>query len=54
MWGYYVALALRSSLRSKALTVLVITLLAFGVAACMVSYAVFRAKRETHAIVGRR
>jgi len=43
MWGYYVVLALRSSLRSKALTVLVITLLAFGVAACMVSYAVFRA-----------
>jgi len=43
MWGYYVALALRSSGRSKALTVLVIVLLAFGVAACMVSYAVFRA-----------
>ncbi|QDE41035.1 FtsX-like permease family protein [Luteibacter pinisoli] len=43
MWGYYVALALRSSGRSKALTALVITLLAFGVAACMVSYAVFRA-----------
>lgn len=43
MWGYYVVLALRSSLRSKALTALVITLLAFGVAACMVSYAVFRA-----------
>ena len=43
MWGYYLGLALRSSLRSKALTALVITLLAFGVAACMVSYAVFRA-----------
>ena len=43
MWGYYVALALRSSLRSKALTALVITLLAVGVAAYMVSYAVFRA-----------
>jgi putative ABC transport system permease protein len=36
-------LALRSSGRSKALTALVIVLLAFGVAACMVSYAVFRA-----------
>jgi len=43
MWGYYVGLALRSSARSKALTTLVIALLAFGVAACMVSYAVFRA-----------
>lgn len=43
MWGYYVALALRSSTRSKALTALVVVLLAFGVAACMVSYAVFRA-----------
>lgn len=43
MWGYYVALALRSSGRSKALTALVVVLLAFGVAACMVSYAVFRA-----------
>jgi len=43
MWGYYVALALRSSARSKALTALVIVLLAFGVSACMVSYAVFRA-----------
>jgi len=43
MWGYYVALALRCSGRSKALTALVIVLLAFGVAACMVSYAVFRA-----------
>lgn len=43
MWGYYVALALRSSARSKALTALVIALLAFGVSACMVSYAVFRA-----------
>ncbi|WP_329741487.1 ABC transporter permease [Dyella sp. A6] len=43
MWAYYVALALRSSGRSKALTALVIVLLAFGVSACMVSYAVFRA-----------
>ena len=43
MWGHYVALALRSSARSKALTALVIVLLAFGVSACMVSYAVFRA-----------
>lgn len=43
MWRYYVALALRSSARSKALTALVIALLAFGVSACMVSYAVFRA-----------
>ena len=43
MWGYYVVLALRSSARSKALTALVILLLAFGVSACMVSYAVFRA-----------
>jgi putative ABC transport system permease protein len=43
MWGHYVALALRSSRRSKALTALVIALLAFGVSACMVSYAVFRA-----------
>jgi putative ABC transport system permease protein len=43
MWGHYVELALRSSRRSKALTALVVALLAFGVAACMVSYAVFRA-----------
>lgn len=43
MWAYYVALALRNSLRSKALTALMIVLLAFGVSACMVSYAVFRA-----------
>jgi len=43
MWGYYVVLALRSSARSRALTALVILLLAFGVSACMVSYAVFRA-----------
>jgi len=43
MWGYYAVLALRSSARSKALTVLVIVLLAIGVSACMVSYAVFRA-----------
>ncbi|MET0935714.1 MAG: ABC transporter permease [Luteibacter sp.] len=43
MWGHYMALALRSSRRSKALTALVVALLAFGVAACMISYAVFRA-----------
>lgn len=43
MWGYYIALALRGSVRSKALTALVVALLAFGVSACMVSYAVFRA-----------
>ncbi|WP_063570762.1 MULTISPECIES: FtsX-like permease family protein [Luteibacter] len=43
MWGYYVALALRSCRRSKALTALVVALLALGVSACMVSYAVFRA-----------
>jgi len=43
MWGYYAVLALRSSARSKALTALVIVLLGFGVSACMVSYAVFRA-----------
>ena len=43
MLRYYIALALRSSARSKALTALVIVLLAFGVSACMVSYAVFRA-----------
>lgn len=35
MWGHYVVLALRSSARSKALTALVIVLLAFGVSACM-------------------
>ena len=46
MWGYYVALALQSKGRSKALTALVITLLAFGVSACMVSYAVFRATKN--------
>ena len=43
MWKYYIELAVRSSARSKALTALVIALLAFGVSACMVSYAVFRA-----------
>ncbi len=42
MWSYYVALAVRSSSRSKALTMLVIVLMSFGVAACMVCYAVFR------------
>lgn len=43
MWGHYVELALRSSRRSKGLTALVVVLLAVGVAACMVSYAAFRA-----------
>lgn len=43
MWGYYFRLALRGSRRSKALTTLVVVLMGFGVAACMVSYAVFRA-----------
>jgi putative ABC transport system permease protein len=43
MWGHYVALALRSTRRSKAPTALVVALLAFGVSTCMVSYAVFRA-----------
>jgi len=43
MWGHYVELALRSSRRSMGLTVLVVVLLAVGVAACMVSYAAFRA-----------
>lgn len=43
MWGYYFGLALRSGRRSKALTALVVLLMGFGVAACMVTYAVFRA-----------
>jgi putative ABC transport system permease protein len=43
MWGHYVELALRSSQRSKALTVLVVVLIAVGISACMVSYAAFRA-----------
>jgi putative ABC transport system permease protein len=43
MWGHYVELALRSGQRSKALTALVVILLAVGVSACMVSYAAFRA-----------
>lgn len=43
MWGYYIELAARSSMRSKALTMLVIVLMAVGVAACMVCYAVFQA-----------
>jgi putative ABC transport system permease protein len=42
MWGYYLALSVRSSLRSKALTMLVIVLMSFGVASFMVCYAVFR------------
>ena len=43
MWGHDVALAFRSIRRNRALTALVVVLLAFGVSACMVSYAVFRA-----------
>lgn len=43
MFAYYLGMALRSFRRSKALTALVIVLLGFGVSACMVSYAVFRA-----------
>jgi putative ABC transport system permease protein len=39
-------MALRSSRRSKALTALVVALIAFGVSACMVSYAVFRATKS--------
>ena len=42
MWRYYVALAIRSSSRSKSLTILVIVLMSVGVATCMVCYAVFR------------
>lgn len=42
MWRYYVALAIRSSARSKPLTTLVIVLMSCGVAACMVCFAVFR------------
>src|ERR1700744_1856569 len=42
MWRYHVALAVSSCSRSKALTTLVIVLMSFGVAACMVCYAVFR------------
>ena len=43
MWGYYVEIAVRSGMRSKALTMLVIVLMAVGVATCMVCYAVFQA-----------
>lgn len=43
MIGYYLAMALRSCRRSKALTALVIVLIGCGVATCMVTYAVFRA-----------
>jgi putative ABC transport system permease protein len=43
MLGYYLGLAMRSCRRSKALTVLVVVLMGFGVATCMVTYAVFRA-----------
>ncbi len=40
---YYFDLALRSCRRSKALTALVVMLMGFGVATCMITYAVFRA-----------
>lgn len=43
MTGYYLGLAGRSCRRSKALTALVIVLIGCGVAACIVTYAVFRA-----------
>ncbi len=43
MFAYYLGMAVRSFCRTKSLTALVIVLLAFGVSACMVSYAVFRA-----------
>ena len=39
---YYLDLALRSCLRTRALTALIIVLVAVGVAACMLSYAVLR------------
>jgi putative ABC transport system permease protein len=42
MLAYYLDLGLRSCLRSRALTALVIVLMAVGVAACMLSYAVLR------------
>jgi putative ABC transport system permease protein len=43
MFGYYLDMALRSCRRSKALTALVIVLMACGVATCIVTWAVFRA-----------
>ncbi|GAB2534920.1 ABC transporter permease [Rhodanobacter koreensis] len=43
MAAYYFGLVLRSFRRSRALTVLVIVLMGCGVAACMTTYAVFRA-----------
>ncbi|GAB2565706.1 ABC transporter permease [Dyella jejuensis] len=43
MLGYYVDLAVRSLKRSPGLTVLMILAIAFGVAASMTSYSVFRA-----------
>lgn len=43
MFDYYLSLALRSFRGSKALTALVVALMACGVATCMVSWAVFRA-----------
>ena len=43
MPGYYLDLAWRSCLSSKALTALVVLLMGCGVATCMVSWAVFRA-----------
>jgi putative ABC transport system permease protein len=43
MFGYYLALALHNLRRSRALTALMILAMGFGVAASMVTYAVFRA-----------
>ena len=43
MLTYYFDLALRSCRRSKVLTALVVVLMGFGVATCMITYAVFRA-----------
>jgi putative ABC transport system permease protein len=42
MLAHYLDVALRNCLRSKALTALVVVLMAVGVAACMLSYAVLR------------
>ncbi|MGN6283352.1 ABC transporter permease [Frateuria sp.] len=42
MLRYYLGLAWRNCLRSKALTALVVMLMGFGVAACALSYAVLR------------
>ena len=43
MFGYYVELALRSLLRSRGLTALMVLAIGFGVAASMTSWSVFRA-----------